>query len=1653
MRPPALLAVAAVFLSPAFTPALSAVAVREFRYADGANILPSYRTWEFEVDAPGLYVFDIGSEDGKAAPAVRAWLDGVQIGYVLDRSDWQAKTERTAGHLRRFRWLETGRHSLDLYLNVGAYQWHDDMARAMGEKGIRATIERLSTSDNCQNGPLIANANSEVGFWMEGTDPDCMARVMGEPLVVAACAAGDFNAEAQRRRAFTMEVRPAGDCSQISNVHKSSLITNGTNANSDLPFANRGQLSQLPIVDNGGAANVSTAVWSQTLAVGETPVRFEYPCPEEGAFEFVVKDAAGEVVEGPWAFVVTDLRTADDCSQISNIHKSQLSTNGTNANANSDLPLANCSQLSQLSIVDNGGAILIDRVDCAEEGSGGPHLFREGGKSEIIDTPDGAYRRSGPQGYKDVFRRQNPDGSWSPAKPGEKGAQRKRFHDWFAYTLKVEHPGRSHALVVRVPNDMRHLTHVVAYDRRTRLSNAWGIDSGDAPAAGPWSEMKIPVWPNTDAIDVMVISTDNAVNTHIPHPNRRGAVASLSLLEYPDGFPALEAPACGWNESRNFGWKGEQIDLGPHERTMPRLSDKALEAAWARTGKPNVKGPAYSWEDFLETWERTFELEAWRGGTTLMYPVYSYSMVTFQGPAQKLIPAGYDRYTHQRAGMEPVDPFDRDEFALMLQRAQKHGVRLVADFMIQRIGSHVVSAWCERYGMGGATNGFYLVASADGKPYRPAHCVYFGMPNPAHPAARAVQIEFCREFGRRYGRYESFAGIRNRFWRGWPSSFSPWFYSEATGFDDFTVGEFSKATGIGLPPVGNDEAAFDARKKRIIGEYGREWNAWRTKVCLSLQEEMLAALREGAPRARLYNDRSPDDYDAACGLDPAVFAERRDLGFSRDQTSVRGPGVEINHLDPIHFAKFWVHRPEDAAEPLPPPTGLCCNSSYRCAPYNLEPAALALAENRLDHIWAGGSWCLPPLDDALREFVRAYRAIPDRSDWRKAPIECSQISNVHKSSLNTNANLDLSFDNCEQLSQLPIVNNSFSPVAVWWAKDGDDVLFWAVNRTDASRRVMLTFDREPSALEDCVSGRSTGECSQFTNVHKSQLFTNDTNDANDTNTNANSDLPFVNCDQLSQLPIVNNSIFLTPFMPGVFRAKGVTAISGVHVPVEPEEAAQIERDYAFIAALGETQRGGGLQSAVTDAARSGDRAPVETAVEIAQNAGETQRGGGLQSAVTDAARSGDRAPVETAVEIAQNAGETYFAPAGQLGKRDRLWTFADLFSPMREAHDAGDFHSLRTLLADFKTNHRWWFEAFGWPDDFCVRRNVGRLPLVGFLRQGKRTEMWFGETNGLFTANFSEKFPQCKKDFVCAPQGVALDILRHGQPGGFRQLELSALFGGGYGAIRVEDADGKLIGVVNASSFADCPQISNIQKSSLDGNSNSDLQIDTCGQLSQLPIAVNPKPPRPETRVLSVPVPNPGHRTHVRLVGTGEKGLAVYRLDFVQQPPRPIARWQVIGPFDKGGGEKDRESYEKAFPPETEPFDANAEYIGMGGETVRWKTVTLGPGERVVNVAVATPCDVSRCNAVTYLRTTIRAPRRMPTMLRYCNDYYGKIWLNGKPIVPAMRGPAQKYEFVEVTLQKGENVILVKTSPGSAGTWHFGAAVNDCGELEFVEDK
>ena len=1321
---------------------------REFVYEEGQTIAQAYRTWRFDIDEAGVYALDIVP----GTRPVTAFLDGAQIAFTRAGNDNKGKIDKE-GRIRRTRWLAPGSHIFDLHVTMG-HVHNDKMEEAMcgNEKvpGVRAGVSKLR--------------EGEAGFWIEGRDPDCMARVAGEPLVVAGCAVGNS-------RKFTMEVSDG---------------------------------------------------WSQALAVGDKPVRFEYPCDKEGAFTYQIKNESGEVVEGPWDFVVTDISHKEHKGHKENVK-------------------------------------LIDTVDCTE-GAGGAHLFREGGKSEIVEAPDGAYRLTGPAGI-------------------HKNGGHRAF-DWFGYTLKVEHPGRTHVLSVRVPNDIHRLTFVAAFDRRVMRCNIWGIVTGDAPAAGPLSELKIPVWPNGNAIDVMVMNTDGARNSHVSIANRRGAAASMALYEYPDGLAPLPPPSCGWNATRGFGWDGEQVNLGPNERTMPPLPDDSASRMWEK-----MKSQArHEWSDIQKTWDRTFELEAWRGGTVVCYPVYSYNMQLYQGRSQLLLKPGNDIY----AGMfvdSVRDPVDRDVFALILQCAEKHGVTVVADFMVQGM-SYIHEKWAaafsRRFGFGGDITGMLLSETADGKPV--AHVNGCSLTNPAHPVVRRAQVEFCREFGRCYGRYKSFGGIRHRFWPKWPASMEPWFRNENTGFDDFTVGEFSKSTGIPFEPVGTNEAAFAARKKDILEKHGAEWTAWRAEVCRSLHAEMLAALREGAPQARFHVAKPPEWFDAGSGLDPAVFAKEHDFGFDADQVYLLGPGLELNGLDPEFFGPFFIGRKTI------PPFSLCCNNSSVCAPYNLEPAAQALSSNRLDMIWSGGQWSLPPLDDTLREFVRAYRAIPDRTDWRKAAA------------------------------------GDTTPVSVWWAKEGEDVIFWAVNCTDTKRKVVLTFDKEAAALEDMVSGESLTQSPQSSQSVETKLKT-------------------------------SREINLPPFMPGVYRARGVSELVSFETPVSEEEKSAIMRELEHLRSI----------------------------ARIAEGVREPVAGG----------------------------GEEYCPDAGAFSRRDISLSLSDAAAAVAEAERVGDVLRLGKALKEFRAERGWWYRAFGRPAGlpFVPPQVAGRTPLPENLGVPEKPNAPFVKVANPEATEIAV-LPQSRTPFVTARKGVPLALRYYNRnlPHGKLTLEVVGLFGGGYSDIKIENEKGELLGVINA----ECSQISNV--------------------------------PRLESRILPVPLPY-RNDLELRLVGMGDKGLALSHAGFIRMPPRPVTKWEVAGPFGcekidmKYGNNKTRREYAKAFPPECDPKSPDA-------ASVEWKMVALGDGERVVDLAKAVPCDFRNETCVAFLRVVVKSPSTQMVTMYWVNDYFGLIRVNGSEVAK-MNGPSNKYASMQVELRKGGNVILVRTMAGTGSCWHCGLAFDDDGSLGY----
>ena len=727
------------------------------------------------------------------------------------------------------------------------------------------------------------------------------------------------------------------------------------------------------------------------------------PSDAEGVHRLVVENARGEVVWGPWEYPVVGVKEVKSKKE-----------KGESA----DVP-----------------SRVVDCVTC-DEGAGGAHRFRDNGTSEVRTSKDGVkYRIVGATGlhgvaYNFVDRRLRDKGI-VPVRPGEKGETSRTAEDWFAYSLKVEHPGVPHVLKFTSPNlgTRPKINSVYAIDPKTGQYNGWNLMTDVGPATGPTSACGFFLWPNTNWVDVLVVNTDG---NHNSKDDRRSAVVSLELAEYPDGLPPLEEPAVGWQRGRDFGWEGEQVDLGVNERTMPDLLPPGT-----MVGVTENSHIHRDWKALMTAWDRFGDFSAWRGDNLVYQPVNTYGMLLYRGRAERLTYPDGDVFIRGRNN-RVVDPFDRDIFKLMLLEAGKRGVRLVADCMIQRITSETVAEWAAAYGRPAETNGLLLSESPDGSPFRSFSGCFF--PNPAHPVARRRMTEFCGELGRRYGRHPAFAGIRHRFWRAWPASFEPTFYKESLGFDDWTVAKFAKDKQVDVPNL-----PYAERKAYVLKNFRRLWERWRTEQVLSLHEEMLAALRAHAPNAQFYAQNAGEGAGSesvwirAAGLDPAAFEGRRELGYLKEQAYVMGPDVEINHLDPQCFAAFNV-REGRFANPVVSngvyhafayPQGLCCNRTYKAAPYHLEPAAKALANGALNQLLAGGQWCLPPADEPLRRFVRAYRAIPDVAYAR---VDGTDV------------------------------------VAVWQAADAKGVTFYAVNRTDRRCSVTVTLDGTAKAAADCVTG-------------------------------------------------------------------------------------------------------------------------------------------------------------------------------------------------------------------------------------------------------------------------------------------------------------------------------------------------------------------------------------------------------------------------------------------------------------------------------------------------------------------------------------------------------------------------------------------------------
>ena len=934
---------------------------REFAYDEGKARAHTFREFDFDAPEDGLYEIAL---HGKTAWAIRrAHVDGLDVIYATSRkgekgSEWQLSDlddRRYAfhrdyyGRVRRVVHLTKGRHVIGVCAGVG-YPWDDHMEKMMCDTNylVRCGVTKMTAHEPVSGTCLFPEGRDQFVFRA------------GEPL---------------RLRAQ----RPAGSVAERHVFEVAEL----------------------------GSSNV---LFRQSLDVDGREQFFAYPCPQEGGFEYWVRNARGEIVEGPWEFAVVETKgKGEDEGEGEGLRRTME---------------------------------VVDSVDCTE-GRGGEHGFREcGTNSRIVTNAAGVvYREVGTRGARRVGYMPTKEHGIRPAEKGERGTIGFDTFDWFAYKLKVRHPGRAHIVRCQVPNDVRRLVTVTATDWKTCLNSGWNLEVGDAPSAGKVGELAFAIWPTAEAVDVMALHSSSGRD----RLNRRSALVSIRLEEYPDGLPALTPATGGWADGREFGWTGEQGNLHVMERMWP---DFVRDGRWIGAGY----GVRYrDWRDFLTGWNRFGEFSRYRGDTLVSVPVDTYNQQFMSGEPARLVMLGRDVYSgevyEQDRPAPNTDLFFRDVFALELLVAEKYGVRLVADFMLARL-DRAIPTWCKAAGMDGATNGVFLTANAAGKISRGT----FGypIPNPAHPATRRRMVEFCRAFGLRYGKYPAFAGIRHRLWPNGGAIFEPTFGRPEIGYDDYTVSRFLEETGAKAgvePSVEGNEARYQKRRTALCREHADAWRTWRTKVVVTLHEEMLAALREGAPRARFYgpvtrpaDPKKSSQWSPSVGLDPAAFKGRAELGFDEDYCRITGLGVEIPApFDPTNTFNFslrpapYTNYDYRAVAPWkydPYPGGICCNSSYRIAPYHLEKPALALAENRLGRLCAGPEWCLPPADESLRQFVRVWRTIP-RLDYRR-------------------------------------MTDPTANVQVWAAKTPSNLVVFAVNRTDLRQTAeavtdggTLGFDLQP----------------------------------------------------------------------------------------------------------------------------------------------------------------------------------------------------------------------------------------------------------------------------------------------------------------------------------------------------------------------------------------------------------------------------------------------------------------------------------------------------------------------------------------------------------------------------------------------------------------
>lgn len=437
---------------------------------------------------------------------------------------------------------------------------------------------------------------------------------------------------------------------------------------------------------------------------------------------------------------------------------------------------------------------LVEDIDCVKNTINGEPVSDKNfvecnGKTKVVKSKIGDYRESNDGRGPDIA---DPTQAYSGVNfPG------------FSYRFKLPDGEGPYLLEVDYPdNDWRHINFLVAdYQDPDEMEKGKDATGYHPPGGGVFCGGVLPI--------------SNTMHTY------RG----VFWTNYPTVLVSVVSQRVGFRAAAS------RIRIYKFTQDLPPAS------------KNRDDGRVYlSWHEQADDWDMTLGIEAMRNkrpeivndfiGLKRWVEVASYTGMNGIGPSE----VSYQGARYKTQVLQGFMPREYDMARMVALLCEKYGMKYIPNMFLTQSYFRLVL-------MLGLTGNEDDVTTFSFQGLRGGKDVRWQTMNILHPAVQNKLVEAWGELADKLRDSPAFAGISARYWQWiWQGDWA--INSIFWGYGDWTIGQFTKDTGIKVPGNANDPNRFQKRFDFLTSkEMKDKWVKWRTDQVMSFYVKLRDRIR------------------------------------------------------------------------------------------------------------------------------------------------------------------------------------------------------------------------------------------------------------------------------------------------------------------------------------------------------------------------------------------------------------------------------------------------------------------------------------------------------------------------------------------------------------------------------------------------------------------------------------------------------------------------------------------------------------------------------------------------------------------------------------------------------------------------------------------